>query len=81
MFETLLSVSATKHRLHDNISTSRAYTCNTKIDEFVCPSNISETVAVRIMKLTHHAPIASTTIKLISKPILMSIFINYIKNN
>ena len=27
--------------------------CTTKIDEFVCPPNISETVAVRIMKLAH----------------------------
>ena len=33
----------------------------TKIDEFVCPPNISETVAVRIMKLTHRPRIASTT--------------------
>ena len=46
---------------------------NTKIDEFVCPPNISETVAVRIMKLAHRPSIVSTTIKLISKPILLSI--------
>ena len=45
----------------------------TKIDEFVCPPNISETVAVRIMKLAHRPRIASATIKLISKPILLSI--------
>ena len=45
----------------------------TKIDEFVCPPNISETVAVRIMTLAHRPPIASITIKLISKPILLSI--------
>ena len=52
---------------------TRIYT--TKVDEFVCPPNISETVAVRIMKLAHvfNSPrIASTTIKLISKPILLS---------
>ena len=46
---------------------------HTKIDEFVGPPNISETVAVRIMKLAHRPRIASTTIKLISKPNLMSI--------
>ena len=34
---------------------------------------ISKTVAVRIMKLAHRPRIASTTIKLISKPILLSI--------
>ena len=45
----------------------------TKIDEFVCPPNISETVAVRIMKHAHRPRIASTTIKLVSKPILLSI--------
>ena len=47
------------------------YTCTTKIDELVCPSNISETLAVRIMKLTHRSRIASTTIKLISKSSLL----------
>ena len=45
----------------------------TKIDEFVCRPNISETVAVKTMKLAHRPRIASTTIKLISKPILLSI--------
>ena len=44
-----------------------------KVDEFVCPPNISETVAVRIMKLTQRPRIASTTIQLISKLILLSI--------
>ena len=34
----------------------------TKIEEFVCPPNISETVAVRIMKLAHRSRIASTVI-------------------
>ena len=44
----------------------------TKIGTFVCPPNISETVAVRIMKLAHRPRIASTTIKLVSKSILLS---------
>ena len=35
---------------------------------------ISETVADRIMKLAHRPRIASTPIKLISKPIVLSIF-------
>ena len=52
---------------------SRHFIYTTKIDEFVCPPNISETVAVRIMKLAHRPRIASTTKKLISKPILLSI--------
>ena len=38
----------------------------TKIDGFVCPPNISETVAGRLMKLAHRQRIDSTTIKLIS---------------
>ena len=47
----------------------------TKIDgvPVVCPPNIYETVAVRTLKLAHRPRIASTTIKLISKPILLSI--------
>ena len=45
----------------------------TKIDGVVFPPNISETVAVRNVKLAHRPRIASTTIKLISKPILLSI--------
>ena len=45
----------------------------TKIDGVVCPPNISETVAVRTVKLAHRPCIASTTIKFISKPILLSI--------
>ena len=36
----------------------------TKIDGVVCPPNISETVAGRLMKLAHRQRIASTTIKL-----------------
>ena len=51
----------------------------TKIDEFVCPPNISETIAVRIMKLAHRPRIASTTIKLISKPMLLSILLKIIQ--
>ena len=39
----------------------------TKIDGVVCPPNISETVAGRLVKLAHRQRIASTTIKLISK--------------
>ena len=45
----------------------------TKIDGVVCPPNISGTVAGRLMKLAHRPRIASTTIKLISKPMLLSI--------
>ena len=37
----------------------------TKIDGVVCPPNISETVAGRLMKLGHRQRIASTAIKLI----------------
>ncbi len=37
----------------------------TKIDGVVCPPNISETVAGRLLKLAHRQRIASTTIKLI----------------
>ena len=44
----------------------------TKLEEFVCPPNISETVAVRTVKLAHRPHIASTMIKLISKLILLS---------
>ena len=35
----------------------------TKIDGVVCPPNISETVADRLMKLAHRQRIASTTIQ------------------
>ena len=50
----------------------------TKIDGVVCPPNISETVATRIMKLAHRPRIASTMIKLISKPILLPLFFKLI---
>ena len=51
----------------------------TKIDGVVCPPNISETVAGRLMKLTHRPRIASTMIKLISKPILLPILLILVK--
>ena len=47
---------------------SRLHIYTTKIDGVVCPPNISETVAGRLMKLAHRPRIASTMIKLISKP-------------
>ncbi len=53
------------------IYSSTIYT--TKIDGVGCPPNISETVAGRLMNLAHRQRIASTTIKPISKPILVSI--------
>ena len=50
-------------RLHANNMTG--YHCeqvvtfyDTKIDEFVCPPSTSQTVAVRIMKLSHRPRIA-----------------------
>ena len=46
---------------------------STKIDGVVCPPNISETAAGRLMKLAHRQRIASTTIKLVSKNVLLSI--------
>ena len=52
---------------------TKATIYTTKIEQFVCPPNISETVAVRAIKLAHRPRIASATIKLISKPILLSI--------
>ena len=45
----------------------------TKIDGVVCPPNISEAVACRLMKLAHRQRIASTTIKLISTTKVLSI--------
>ncbi len=49
----------------------------TKIDGVVCPPNISETVAGRLMKLAHRPRIASTMI--ISKPILLPILLILVK--
>ena len=51
----------------------------TKIDGVICPPNISETVAGRLMKLAHRPRIASTMIKLISKPILLPILVKTIQ--
>ena len=52
----------------------RMYWCQSKDnDSCVCPPKFCETVAVRIMKLPHRPRIASTTIKLNSKSILLSI--------
>ena len=51
----------------------------TKIDGVVCPPNISENVAGRLMKLAHRPHIASTMIKLISKPILLPILLILVK--
>ena len=68
----------------DNVITCRAYFTfydiyNTKIDEFVGPPNISQTVAVSIMKFAHRPRVTSTTNKLISKPILLSILLILLK--
>ena len=52
----------------------------TKIDGVVCPPNISETVAGRLMKLPHRQRIASTTIKLISNFFTVHL-INFSKTN
>ena len=51
----------------------------TKIDGVVCPPNISETVAGRLMKLAHRPRIASTMIKIIAKPILLHILLITLK--
>ena len=51
----------------------------TKIDRVVCPPNISKTVAGRLMKLAHRPRIASTMIKLNSKPILLPILLILVK--
>ena len=48
------------------------YRPTTKIGTFVCPSHISETVAVRLLKPAHRSRIASTTKEIISKQILLS---------
>ena len=51
----------------------------TKIHGVVCPPNISETVAGRLMKLAHRQRIASTTIKLISKKMYCPFYQFYLK--
>ena len=55
------------------------YIDTTKIDGVACPPNISETVAGRLMKLAHCPRIASTMIKLMSKPILLLILLILVK--
>ena len=55
------------------------YIFTTKIDGVVCPPYISETVAGRLLKLAHRPRIASTMIKLISKPILLPILLILVK--
>ena len=57
------------------------YKSTTKIYGVVCPPNISETVAGRLIKLAHRQRIASTTIELISKTNVTVHFINFSKNN
>ena len=68
----VIGSTRTHWRRYQPSATLRIYT--SKIDGVVCPPNISETVAGRIMKLAHLPRIASTMIKLISKPILLPIF-------
>ena len=60
-------------------SSSKSDIYTTKIDWVVCPPNISETIAGRLMKLAHRLRIASTMIKLISKPILLPILLILVK--
>ena len=57
---------------------AKLFIYTTKIDGVVCPPNISETVAGRLMKLAHRQRITSTTIQLISKKITVH-FINFLK--
>ena len=57
----------------DHLPIAAAFDIYTTIDGVVCPPNISETVAGRLMKLAHRQGIASTTIKLIFKKTLLSI--------
>ncbi len=58
---------------------SNIYRPTTKIDGVVCPPNISETVAGRLMKLAHRPRITSPIIKLISKPIVLPILLILLK--
>ena len=53
--------------------------CQVYLNFFIHAFIQSETIAVRIMKLAHRPRIASTTITLISKSILLSFFINFIQ--
>ena len=51
----------------------------TKIYGVICPPNISETVANRLMNLADRPRIASIMIKLISKPILLPVLLILVK--
>ena len=53
----------------------------TKIDGVVCPPNISETVASRLMKLAHRPPIAPDNDQTHFKTNFTAHFINFSKNN
>ena len=72
------------HRANGNVLMHICYSINkhviytTKII-LVCPPIISETIAVGIMNLAHRPRIASTTTKLISKPMLLSILYIFFK--
>ena len=65
-----------RHRLLSAIVLRFRNIYTTKIGTFVCPPHISETIAVRIMKLAHRPRVASTTKKLISKQMFLSILSN-----
>ena len=54
-------------------------TYTTKIGTFVSPPHISETVAVRLLKLAHRSRIASTTKETISKKIYCPFYQFYFK--
>ena len=70
-------VDLTRNDPNAHLTVLNIYT--TKIDGVVCPPNISETVAGGLMKLAHRPRIASTMIKLISKPILLPILLILVK--
>ena len=69
----MICFSFIKSLMHRGFSRPSILTLVTKIYEFVCPPNISETVAVKILKLAHRPCIASTTIAFNSKAIVLSI--------
>ena len=70
------SVPSQSHdQLLSNVLRGQEHIYTTKIDGVVCPPNISETVAGRLIKLAHRQRIASTTIKLISKTITVRLAI------
>ena len=69
----MLSTDDTIYGSYVNLPNLFIYT--TKIEEFVCLPNISETVAVRTVKLEHRPRVASFQTNF---PVH---FINYIENN